>query len=426
MKSISDRIPLRDSTAWAAYRKAEWIPHRYGVCGGALLQYDGTRTRFVWADHPTLAVDTVLADGVVTTGWTARNDVDSTGRAVTFVEFASPVDEGVELIARGRGKRNAVSGVLLENPADVLYDILVNVAGLPYPAARFDEFRAETIDLVVGGSIEDDAPAFTVARSLCESIGAICAPDMRGFARLYPGAAAPATTAVDYRASATATCSRAAIVNDLTIRYAIEAGTPRGAVQYEAPTSIARFGRRERVVDAPWLTSPRAAATVAARQIELLARRRWAIPASNIQDTIRVGQTVDVDHPVVQAVGAAVALSREFDPATETSAIALELPIGAVPALRLIRNSTASSALEPSQSSAQIVNGQVEIVIADTDGTPLSGADCTLDPDGNNITRRSDAAGRVVFPAWAATPGQHTVLVRYGDRTLPPIILTVT
>lgn len=425
MKSIVDRIPLRDTTAWSAYRTAEWIAHRYGVCGGALLQYDGTRTRFVWADHPSLVVDTVLADGVPTTGWIWRNDVDNTGRAVTFVAFAAPVDEGVELIARGRGKRHAVSGALLENPADVLYDILVNVAGLDYPAARFDEFRAATLDLVVGGSLELDEPAFTVARALCESIGAVCSPDMRGFARLYPGPAAAATADVTYRATATATCSRAAIVNDLTIRYAIEAGTPRGAVQYEAPASVARFGLRSRVDDAPWITSKRTAALVAERKLGLLARRRWAIPASGIEDAIRVGQVVHFAHPVVHAAGAALVLSRELEPQTESTSITIELPIGAVPALRLLRNSTASSALEPAQASTQIVNGQVEVVVADTDGTPIAGADCTLDPDGANLTRRSDAAGRVVFPAWAATPGQHTIIARYGDRTTT-IILTVT
>lgn len=425
MKSIVDRIPLRDTTSWSAYRTAEWIPHRYGVCGGALLQYDGTRTRFVWADHPSLAVDAVLADGVPTTGWVWRNDVDNTGRAVTFVEFAAPVDEGVELIARGRGKRHATTGVLLEKPADVLYDILVNVAALDYPAARFDEFRAATLDLVVGGSLELDEPAFTVARALCESIGAVCSPDMRGFARLYPGPTAAATADVTYRAMATATCSRSAIVNDLTIRYAIESGTPRGAVQYEAPTSIARIGRVARVVDASWITSSRTAAIVAERQLGLLSRRRWTIQASGIDGALRVGQVVDVNHPVVPRAGAAVVLSREYDPTTDQSSVICELPIGAVPALRLLRNSTASSALEPAQVSTQISNGQVEVVIADENGEPVAGADCTLDPDGANLTRRSDAAGRVVFPAWAATPGQHTIVARYGERTTT-IILTVT
>ena len=110
MTPLSAPIPLRNSSVWAGYREAVAIPHRYGSASGSLIQYNATRTQFVWCDHAAQSIDTVLVGGQSVGDWVWRNAVDSTGHTVAMVEFGQPQDEGVTLFARGRGKRHPADG----------------------------------------------------------------------------------------------------------------------------------------------------------------------------------------------------------------------------------------------------------------------------------------------------------------------------
>lgn len=421
MRSITDKLPLRDSTVWDAYREARAIPHRYGECGGAPIQYDSSRRLWVWADHASLAIDRVLVDGLPVTNWQWRNAVDSTGHPVTMVEFADAIEESANVVVRGRAKMNAVSGALIENAADVLYDLLVNVAGLPYAAARFENLRAAAADLPVGGSVEAAEPTFAIARALCASIGAVFSPDLIDLALLYPGAAGLVRVDVrrDRDIAVEANCRRSDLCNDLTIRYAIEAGSPRGAVQYEAPASIARAGRLPLVLDAPWVTSGRVAAAVVERVLGLRARRRWNVTASNVVGDVRVGTFVRLDHPLLPGVvGEFLVEACEYDEQTNRSTITFVAPAEDFLELHFLRNTLASSAIEPISASASLSNNEYGFVVVDEENRPVSGATCVLDPGGVNLPRRSDSSGWVSWPRHAMTPGQHTVVVTFDGRTL--------
>lgn len=426
MKSIASIVPLRDTTAWPGYREARWIPRRYGVCAGEALQYDDTRTRWVWADHPSAAVDEVFAGGQRASNWTWRNVADATGRPVTMIEFATPVPEGQGVVARGRGYLHPVRGVLIENAADVIWDILANVAGLPLPAARLAAFRQQSVDLPVGGSFEEPARGYEIARSICSSIGAICSPDMTGFARLWPEFDGPAVTTIgpgDIEVSAQADLDD--IVTDLTLRYAWQAGTPRGAVQYVVARAPAA-GPRPAVVDAPWVSSSRVASQVCARLLRLRARPQYVVSVRGFRGDLRVGDAVDLTHPLLPVTGVHMAQSREYEigDAGERTSITLRAPAGAVPAIKLVRNTNASEALPQLEISASAAASEFVVTLVDDEtGLPLAGADCTLD---GLITRRADNAGRVEFPSRYATPGQHTIVAVAPGRDPVTLILTVT
>jgi hypothetical protein len=429
MKSITDLLPLRDSTAWNAYREARPIPHRYGECGGEPIQYDASRRLWVWADHPSLAVDAVLVDGLPVTNWRWRNAVDSTDQAVTFVEFTEAVEESSSIVVRGRGKIHATSGALVDNVADVLFDLLVSIAGLSYPAARFDNLRAAAAGLTVGGSIETVDQTFKIARAICASIGAVFSPDLPGFGFLSP-AVPDGRDSVDARGGMglriSATARRADLCNDLTVRYAIEAGSPRGAVQYDVPTSIDRVGRLPLVVDAPWITSGRVAAAVAERMLGYRARRRWNVRVSNVIGAARIGTFAALNHPLLPGVtGSYVIESVDYDDASNRSEISFVAPVDATPPLRFLRNTLASSAIEPQTATAAVVNNEYGFVVTDVDARPIPGATCVLDPSGANLARRSDSTGWVSWPLWAMTPGAHTVIVTFDGRSLT-IVLTRT
>lgn len=426
MKSIASIVPLRDTTAWPGYREARWIPRRYGVCAGEALQYDETRSRWVWADHPCVAVDDVFVGGQRATNWTWHNAPDATGRPVAMIEFAVPVPEGQGVTARGRGYLHPTRGGLIDNAADVIWDILANVGGLPLPAARLAAFRQQCAALPVGGSLDEPARGYEIARSVCSSIGAICSPDMTGFARLWPEFDGPAvTTIVPGDIDVSAQADLGDIVTDLTLRYAWQAGTPRGAVQYvvaRAPAS----GSQPAVVDAPWISSSRVASLVCARLLRLSARPQYVVSVRGYRGDLRVGDAVELAHPLLPVVGVHMAQSREYEitDGGERTSITLRAPAGAVPALRLVRNTNASEALPQLEISAAAAASEFVVTLVDDEtGQPLAGADCTLD---GLITRRADSAGRVEFPSRYATPGQHAIVAVAPGRDPVTLVLTVT
>lgn len=424
MKSIAALIPLRDTTAWPGYREAKPIPHRYGRCGGAALQYDETRQTFVWADHPSLAVDEVFVGGQAATDWTWANEVDVTGRAVTMIRFVAPVPEGQAVVARGRAKLHPVSGALMTNPADVLWDVLANVGGLPLPAARFAAFRQQAGDLVVGGSVEKVVRMYEIARSICTSIGAVCSSDMRGFARLFlEDHGEPAIATVGQGVDVDSEAELSDICTDLTIRYAFEEGTPRGSVQY-IMTRTPPYGAQPLVIDAPWITSSRVASIVCRRELSLRSRPQFVVSVRGFRGELRVGQFLELDSPLLPVDGVHMVLRREYSviDAGERTDATLRVVTGTAPALRLLRNTNASEPIPSIVVSADPGAAEIEIEVLDVDtGAPLIDADCTLD---DQITRRTDSAGIVRFPKRVATPGQHQLYVVAPGRD--PIHYTIT
>ena len=414
MTPLTSALPLRTTAVWDAYREAQPIPHRYGGTAGMLLQYSADRRIFVWADHAVAGIDTVLVSGQQASNWQHRNGTDSTGHAVALVEFDGPVDEGAELVARGRGK--TANGRLVTNPADVVLDILNTLAERGVPAARLDDFRAacQLSGLELGGSIEVADTVRAVITGLCNSIGAVWADDARGLCHLWPVAELSATTGtlpgqIDCDASADA----ADLVNDITLRYQFEGGSPRAAVQLDAPDWVLRHGRRARIIDAPWIASSRVATDVATRLLQQHARPQWAVTLSGIEQIVRVGEVVPVSHDLLPVTADAMVIGREYDLSTRTSAVRVQVPAGSLPSVRLVRQSSALEATQYEGLTLQVVDNGYQITLTETDGRPIVGASATLD---EQTTRISDGAGRVIFPASAMTPGVHVVVILTADK----------
>jgi hypothetical protein len=374
MIPLSAPLPLRTTAAWAGYREAAIIPHRYGISGGALLQYDRARTVFVWADHAVTAVDEVTLGGQPVGNWAARNGTDIAGRVVAFVEFDQPVPDNVELIARGRGKRDRLTGALLDSPADVVRDIL-RLAGRDLPAGALGEFRAacRRAGITVGGSIDTEVSARAAVQELCASIGAVWAPDATGLCRLWPGAELPAAlVTVDRRHGLSASCDAAALVTDLTLRYRHEDRNPRAAVQLQAPDAIASHGLRPATHDAPWIAEARVAIAVAERLLAQQARPQWRARAEGLTRALRVGDAVRLDHPVLPLGGDALVLGSERSAESGLCAIEFAVTVGDVPVTRIVQ---LANALDPEQAAPlppapDGTAAQIRGAIADARGTP--------------------------------------------------------
>jgi hypothetical protein len=310
MKSITAELPLRDTTEWAGYRNAQPIPVRVGSCGGEALQYDATRTKFVWNGYPSVGIHTVLVGDQRVTNWRWFNAPDDAGVPVTFIVFSEPVAEGLVVMARGRAAVHPVRGGLIENPADVIWFFVSHIGGVDLPLTRLAAFRQQTIDLPIGGSVETAQQLYAIARSICDSVAAICSPDMLGFARLWPEFEGAAVATIgDSDVTVESKMDLDDVVTDLTLWYAFESVRPLGAVEYRT-VRTPPAGRRTKKLDAPWITSSRVASLVCQRRLRMLSRRQYVVSVRDARGDLRLGQSVAFAHGLIPVTGAHALLVR--------------------------------------------------------------------------------------------------------------------
>jgi hypothetical protein len=422
MTPLTQPLPLRTTAVWSLYREAEVIPHRYGRTGGRLLQYDGTRTSFVWADHPVASIDEVLADGLPLGGWEYRAQADSTGRVVAFVVFAEAVEEGVALIARGQGKRHPRTGAALDNPGAIAWDILANIAGREVSEAQLADFAAEAaaLGITCGGSLRGDQTVQGAVRDLAGSVGAVFAATARGLLSVWPGVEAGAAIGKATTGAASAEAQLQELATDITFRFAFEGGEPLRALRIEAPGVIAERGRRSIELDLPWVTSPRVALAVGTRLLQHRARPQWRVTCA-VRGDLRVGDAIELGHPDLPVTGVHRVLERERELDAVDTVVGLRVPAGPVPSVRVVSQAE-RAASQPYAGAAVATQGDQRVItLREEDGRPIVGASVQLN---GTITRRTDGGGRVSFPRLLMPAGEHTLTVTTADgRTLTTVVL---
>ncbi len=424
MRPFSDPLPLRLTTVWGGFRESKPIPHRYGNTGGELIQYDQPRRLFVWADHACEAIDAVLVDGIAISAWAWRNGIDSTGHPVTFVELVDAPADGVSVIARGRGKQHPGSGVLMENPAAVIWDILANLAGNLVNESTLQAFALEcdARGLRVGGSIETADSVQTVIRSVCASSGAIFSPDSKGLCRIHPGGTPGVVMeTIDRRFSTTATARRDSLVTALNVNFDFEAGRPKQSIQLEAPDAIALYGKINKISELRWITSARVSVSIGKAILTDTAQPRWSVRSSGIRTALAVGDTVEVQHPIVPQAGLAIVLNRSLDLATGLTSAEFEWIASSNTRVVLVQQSVAFVANRPVSAAVQTQGSDRILTLVEQDGRPIANATVTLD---GQTTRYTDSAGRVEFPVALMPPGNHSLsIVTQDGRTYSETVL---
>ncbi len=410
---LSDRIPLRETTAWGSYKNKSTLPLVYGRVPVRPIPYDNSATLFVCADHVCQGVDGVTVDGVDVIAYEFRNDVDDTGHAVAVVELADPLPVGSDLIVELRGRVHPDTGELLTNPAFVLWDLMANVVGLPVQISDLDQFRTETATLGIelGGIIDNASRSIrSQIDEICASIGAVWSAAMPGIARLYPPAASVVRDpdfAVFDRITAgdvKAVSSQGRIVTVLRVLYDFDGNKPRRAVQFEAPDAKEEYGHIDREIEARWLRSPRQAADLGARILAYQSQPVWEISWSADGGDIPPGVYVEIRHPRSPVQGSVLVMDSDVNLGAGSMIVA-EAPAGALSAVVM---TTISTAFEPELSSGASVLYQAGIAtftITDDDGRPLVGARVTMDGVQTNTT---DNSGRVQFEA---DRGRHLLYV---------------
>ncbi len=411
-RPLSDNLPLRTSAVWGGWRSVRVLPWVWGACTLEPIQYSDDQRLFVLADHPIEGVDEVKRDDVTTPAWAFYNGVDSTGRAVAFLELAMPLAENERLAARVRGRMHPDTGRLLQTPAEILHDLLADLAGAPVAWADLDDYRTETAELALGGLLDDNTVSIRAAvDALLQSCGGAWAAAMPGVAITWPPLpddAAPALrvgrlTVQELQAATSAT----GLFTVLRVLYDYDHAAQRfgRAIQLQAPEAVKDYGALELEWPAPWLRSPRHAEALGQRMLAWLARPRWRVSWRQGLANIATGAWVEIDHPLAPIAGRHRLIDAELDLQSMQLSCAVEAPVGAPPVIETTRLSAAFDPLIQPGITVELAGSEVIFTARDEQGRPLAGAKVTLD---GGAARLADSNGRVSFPVQR---GRHVLRV---------------
>ena len=411
-RPLSDNLPLRTSAVWGGWRELRVLPWGWGQVTVAPIQYSGDQRVFVLLDHPIQGVDEVRRDDVATPAWDWRNGVDSTGRAVSFIELAQPLAEGERLAVTLRGRMHPDTGRLLQTPAEILHDLLANLARAPVQWPDLDDYRTETAHLVLGGMLADNSISIRAAvDGLLQSCGGAWAAAMPGVAITWPPLpddAAPALRVDKLTAQGLqATTSATGLYTALRVLYDYDhaAQRYRRAIRLQASDAIKDYGLLELEWPAPWLRTPRHAEALGQRMLAWLARPRWRVTWQHSFADVSTGAWVDMAHPLSPVQGRHRLVSAELDLSSASLSCAIEAPVGDVPAIQTTRLSSAFDPLIQPGITVDLAGSEIIFTARDEQGRPLAGAKITLN---GKSTRIADSAGRVSFPVQR---GRHTLLI---------------
>lgn len=183
---LSMPLPLRTTAVWGAFGEIQPLPWAYGRCSVVPVPYSQDRTQHLGADHAIAGVDSVKVAGS-DVAFTWRNAADNTGHAVALISLATAPKSGDTLEVSLRGALHSRTGVLLENPADIAWDVLAR-SGIATAESEWMAFRRQCMNagLVCGGTFAEIVTVRSALDDLLGSIGAVWSAGARGWARLWP------------------------------------------------------------------------------------------------------------------------------------------------------------------------------------------------------------------------------------------------
>lgn len=425
-RPLSDNLPLRTSTVWGGWREVRVLPWGWGQITITPIQYSDDQRYFFLLDHPIAGVDEVKRDDVATRAYVWSNSVDSTGQAVSFLELAEPLAEGERLAVTLRGRMHPQTGSLLQTPAEILHDVLANLARAPVEWADFDDYRTETAHLVLGGLLADNTVSIRAAvDGLMQSAGSAWSAAMPGIALTWPPVADPAAPAMRVdKLSANnlkPTTSATGLFTVLRVLYDWDhaAARYRRAIQLQAPEAVKDYGVLEMEWPAPWLRTPRHAEELGQRMLAWLARPRWKVTWQESYADVDTGAWVHIDHPLSPIAGRHRLISAELDLSAASLTCTVEAPVGDAPTIETTRLSSAFDPVIQPGVTVEVAGSEIIFTARDEQGRVLAGARITLN---GQTTRIADSAGRVSFPVQR---GRHVLLIEADGYPPAEVVVVV-
>ncbi len=288
MRSLSDPLPLRSTAGFPAYNTVQPLPLVYGVCSVPAIPYSADNRIHFIADHSILSVDAVTVDGKPIKAYQLHNTADATGHPIALLELQDSA-ESSSIRADVHGKLSD-SGVVITNPAELVYDLLA-VAGIEIERSRLLDFRSQTAGIELGGVIADDSASLrSILTEIMMSIGAVWTLGAPQVATLYPLFERPAGTPITlipslHIADLSGSTRADAIYTVLRYEYAQDyaAGKPSAALTLQSETAQ-RYGKIVKTVRAPMVRNLASALSIATRMLQY-----GSVPVYRAQSTLAWG-----------------------------------------------------------------------------------------------------------------------------------------
>lgn len=391
-----EQLPLRTTRMLGDYAEDLPLPVGFGDLSAApfpLIRLSATR--YFGFDH-VWQVTQVFADKQLVRDWDSVLASDG-ARSWTEVHFAAPVPQGTAVSATGKGKRNADTGVLLENVADIAEFI-------SHEAGRDDDFsqlRAESsaLDIRVAGRISELKAVKDHIDEAMQSVGAIWST--LNMARLYPAAGDPQLV-IDLDKSEVDGIEVTASVVDTAdvLRLSYDRSDASGkALHYiELSASPRRYGGLSKEIVYPLLRTPANAEAIGRPVLQRLAGERYEVKFDSTRRSLRPGMYVrPVDHPDWPLDSDdPVIMILQVVPQPETNDVHVtgETLIGDKSIVTVTAHSIALADTVQAGLDVSVRDGVATFTATDEDGRPLAGARVSLD---GGEAKTTDMQGHVSF-----------------------------
>lgn len=394
---LTEALPLRTTRDLGNYSVDAVLPLRIGDLTTARFNLIRlTDTDWLAADHA-MQITSAFIDAVSTDAWDYLTRSDGKGHTWTVVRFGSPVPQGSQASACGRG-------IPLSNPAEIM-EYLFRFHGLDN---TFPDLRAEcaAAGFRISGSIESAVALATAIDVIAGSVGAIWTPTS---GRLYPVSAVVGYVEQlsEYQADGVqvgATIVDTADILLLSYDVSDATGRPQQSIQFTA--SPQRYGGLVQEITLPWLRSAANAAAVGVPWCQRIAGERYSISYSSPETDIRPCQwTRLIDNPEL-ALGPlkdtdpdvmvlAVTVAPDSDSALIEGEVVLSRPRVSITAHSLALPDTTSGGIDLS-----ISGGIGTFTITDQNGNAIANARVSLN---DSPPRTTDSQGNVEFPVQPGT-----------------------
>jgi hypothetical protein len=415
---LSENVPLRSSSVLGDFAEDFPLAHRYGDLTKASFKLGRlTSTKFFAADHP-MDITEALVNKAKTLAFTAYLESDDEGHTWTVVEFATAVPDGAEAWARGRGKRNPKTGQLLQNPAEIMEDVL-RICGR---TETFGQLRAEAAaaGIVLAGSVDTVKSIRATLDDIAFSGGAVWTPFS---GRLYPtnvilGPVTPVTkmSAGDLKVSSDLQDT----ADILRLSYDVEEASGKPQHYIELTASPKLYGGIVQEVTLPWLRTPPNAETIGRRRLNRLAGDRRAVSYNSNLTKLRPGDWTKLTaHPAWPAPGAdpsVMVLAIDVTPDTN----AVQITGEAVLSSPVIEVTSHSVAVPPDLGAGIEVdykNGVAHLRVLDEEDKPIKNASIAVD---NGPPKLTDETGRVAF---VLPKGEH--LIQFAAEGYDSFVMSI-
>jgi len=428
---LSDVLPLRSSAVLDAFREAVALSWNFGdlrYSPQAVVQLSDTR--FAWSDL-TGTVTGVQIDGQEVQGWNAAPFTDSTGHTLVVIELAAPLPTGAVITATGTGMVSPRTGALIENPADIIEQIIL-LSGYAMSANMrqgLTRLRAECAaeGLTIAGRIANTGAYGTLRSTLNEIMRSIGGGWSSDSFWLHPPAqvftAPPADVEQRLPEAVVSSCVavRGASFSSVAIAFDDQAyaARHRQALTLAVRPSLSTATLPVALLSG-WVRTFASATTIAKRLLRRGSAQVYEvkIDAPAVSPALVIGDVFAHASPKFPAAGLQwlTVLGAQRIGARTEIACELIVPLSGQ-VFDVVSRTIAGDITQLAGVEVAASNGQATFTVYDGNGKTVVGANVSLD---GGTPKRTDSQGKVTF---TAAPGEHKLYVEMPGSY--PIQLTV-